>query len=112
MYFSHPSPYELGGSPDIEAEDAVLADHDIKPYTGREIDLLRLEGTDPIDMDGVKGFSLTAFPFEPIDQRLGIADISTRLSAGLEGTFYDRIIGSAEIGPDGVVLSEPTMRPL
>jgi hypothetical protein len=78
--------------------------------------LIPLEGADPIDGEvlerGVQGFSLTALPMERIDARLGIEGVGERLYAGLEHTFYDRVAGSAQIGPDGAVLSEPTMQPL
>jgi hypothetical protein len=115
MWFLHPSPYEFGGSPDIDAEDAILAANGIRPYNGLELGLIPLEVADPVDTDGVRsveGFSLTALPTGSIETRLGIGDAAERLQAGLEGTFYDRVIGTAQIGLDGTVISEPTMRPL
>ena len=114
MYFNGPSPYELGGSPDIEAEDAALEELDIMPRPEMRLGLIRLDGTDPIDMDGIRniqGFSLTAIYEEPIESRLGISDIDERLREGLEGTYYDRISGTARMDSDGTA-RQPFMRPL
>jgi hypothetical protein len=62
----YPSPYELGGSPDIDAEDEVLAANDINPRHGT-VELVSLEDADPIDPSvprSVRGFSLTAVESE------------------------------------------------
>lgn len=75
MFVPDKLPFELGGSPDIDVEDAVLAAHGIPTSTRLEARLVGLESTDPIDMDGVRsvrGFSLTALPSESIDQQLDI----------------------------------------
>jgi hypothetical protein len=109
--------YQFGNPSETAHENAVLAEYGfssggILPEAISPVP----DDIDSIDFEGglrtVRGFSLTAFGSESIDQRLGIGDIGNRLLAGLQGTFYDRISGSAQIGPDGAVLSEPTMRPL